>query len=99
LIVDGVWVEIQYTLDEFKEDRAGHQRQVRQAQERVILTALAVWPEGHYQIFHYEVAEGENEACWLAFFDPLIARGLDPTAVRLVNPLLERYWAIARRLL
>jgi putative transposase len=35
-----VWVEIQYTLDEFKEDRAGHQRQVRQAQERVILTQL-----------------------------------------------------------
>jgi transposase-like protein len=67
-----------------KEDRAGHQRQVRQAQERVILTALAVWPEGHYQIFHYEVAEGENEACWLAFFDHLIARGLDPRAVRLV---------------
>ena len=84
LIVDGVWVEIQYTLDEFKEDRAGHQRQVRQAQERVILTALAVWPEGHYQIFHYAVAEGENEACWLAFFDHLIARGLDPRAVRLV---------------
>jgi hypothetical protein len=36
LIVDGVWVEIQYTLEEFKEDRAGHQRQVRQAQERVL---------------------------------------------------------------
>ena len=35
-------------------------------------------------VFHYEVAEGENEACWLAFFDHLIARGLDPTAVRLV---------------
>jgi putative transposase len=57
---------------------------VRQAQERVILTALALWPEGHYPIFYYEVAEGENEACWLAFFDPLIARGLDPTALRLV---------------
>jgi hypothetical protein len=42
LIVDGVWVEIQYTLDEFKEDRAGHQRQVRQAQERVILSWLQV---------------------------------------------------------
>lgn len=84
LIVDGVWVEIQYTLEEFKEDRAGHLRQARQAQERVLLTALAVWPDGRYQIFHYEVAEDENEACWLAFFDHLIARGLDPTAVRLV---------------
>lgn len=84
LIVDGVWVEIQYTLDEFKEDRAGHRRQARQARERVILTALAVWPDGRYQIFHYEVAENENEACWLAFFDSLLKRGLDPQAVRLV---------------
>lgn len=84
LIVDGVWVEVQYTLNEFKEDRAGHQRQARQAQERVILTAMAVWPDGRYQIFHYEIAEDENESCWLAFFDHLIARGLDPTAVRLV---------------
>lgn len=84
LIVDGVWVEIQYALEEFKEDRAGHLRQARRAQERVLLTALAVWPDGRYQIFHYEIAEDENEACWLAFFDHLIARGLDPTAIRLV---------------
>ena len=32
LIVDGVWVEIQYTRDEFKEDRSGHLRQCRQAE-------------------------------------------------------------------
>src|SRR5207237_6497430 len=32
----------------------------------------------------YEVAEEENETCWLAFFDHLIARGLDPSAVRLL---------------
>jgi hypothetical protein len=27
VIVDGVWVEIQYPREEFKEDRAGHLRQ------------------------------------------------------------------------
>ena len=69
LIVDGVWVEIQYTLEEFKEDRGGHRRHARQAQDRDILTALAVWPDGRYHIFHHEIAEDENEACWLAFFD------------------------------
>jgi hypothetical protein len=63
-IVDGVWVEIQYRLDQWKEDRAGHQRQARQGQDRVILTALAVWPDGRYQVFHYEVAEGENDTTW-----------------------------------
>jgi transposase-like protein len=84
LIVDGVWVDIQYTLEEFKIDRAGHQRQRRQAQERVILVAMAVWPDGSYHIFHYEIAETEAEATWLAFFDQLLKRGLDPDQVKLL---------------
>jgi transposase-like protein len=84
LIVDGVWVDIQYTLEKFKIDQAGHRRQCRQAQERVILVALAVWPDGTYHILHFEVAEDEDEAHWLAFFDHLIARGLDPVAVELI---------------
>ncbi|MEX0272677.1 transposase [Leptolyngbyaceae cyanobacterium UHCC 1019] len=33
VIVDGVWVEIQYTQNDFKEDRSGHLRQCRQAEE------------------------------------------------------------------
>lgn len=84
LIVDGVWVEIQYSLDEFKIDRAGHKRQRRQAQERVILVAMAVWPDGSYHIFHYEIAETEAEPTWLAFFDHLLKRGLDPDKVKLL---------------
>jgi len=84
LIVDGVWVEIQYTLDEFKIDQAGHQRQRRQAQDRVILVAMAVWPNGFYHILHYEIAEVEGEQAWVTFFDHMIARGLSPQAVKLV---------------
>ncbi len=84
LIVDGVWVDIQYSLKQFKIDRAGHRRQCRQAQERVILVAMAVWPDGSYHIFHYEIAEAEDEQAWLNFFDHLIDRGLDAQAVKLL---------------
>jgi putative transposase len=49
LMVDGVWVEIQYTREDFKLDRAGHLRQCRQAEERVILAVLAVWDDGSYE--------------------------------------------------
>lgn len=84
LIVDGVWVDIQYTLEDFKIDQAGHQRQCRQAQERVILVAMAVWPDGRYHIFHYEIAETEAEQTWLAFFEQLIERGLNPDQVELL---------------
>ena len=84
LIVDGVWVDIQYTSEETKVDRAGHLRQLRQAQERVVLTALAVWPDGTYEVLHYEIAEQEDTQGWATFFEHLIARGLDPSAVELV---------------
>lgn len=84
LLVDGVWVDIQYTIDEFKLDQAGHQRQCRQAEERVILVAMAVWEDGSYSILHYEIASVESEATWSTFFDHLIARKLDPEAVTLV---------------
>ncbi len=84
LIVDGVWVNIQYTLDLFKVDQAGHERQCRQAEERVILVAMAVWPDGRYHIFHYEVATVEDTVSWTNFFDGLIKRGLDPQAVKLL---------------
>jgi len=84
LIVDGVWVDIQYTLDRFKIDQAGHQRQCRQAEERVILVAMAVWPDGSHQILHFKVSEQEDGAAWTAFFREMIARQLDPQAVQLV---------------
>ena len=84
LIVDGVWVDIQYTSDETKVDRAGHVRQLRQAQERVVLTALAVWPDGNHEVLHYEIAQQEETQSWAIFFAHLIERGLDPSAVELV---------------
>lgn len=84
LIVDGVWVEIQYTRDEFKEDRSGHLRQCRQAQERVVLSALAVWEDGSYEMLHYEIATQEGEDQWSQFFEHLIERGLNPQTVQLV---------------
>lgn len=84
LIVDGVWVDIQYTLDAFKIDQAGHQRQQRQAEERVILAVMAIWPDGRYHMLHYEVAHNECEATWAALFENLIARGLLAAEVKLV---------------
>ncbi|KAM3098005.1 transposase [Phormidesmis sp. 146-35] len=84
LLVDGVWVEIQYTRDEFKQDRSGHLRQCRQAQERVVLAALGVWEDGSYEMLHYEIATEEGEAEWNPFFEHLIERGLNPDTVQLV---------------
>ena len=52
LIVDGVWVSIQYPTGETFTDRSGHQRHKVRHQERVILVALGVWPDGRRQVTH-----------------------------------------------
>ena len=84
IIVDGVWVEIQYTQDGFKLDNAGHMRQCRQAEDRVILAAMAVWPDGSHHLLHYLVSVTEDTAGWSQLFNELISRGLDPQAVELI---------------
>ena len=84
IIVDGVWVSIQYTLDAYQVDKAGHQRRQRHAQERVILCVMAVYADGSHCVLHYEIAEDEDETTWKAVLAHLIERGLDPHAVKLV---------------
>lgn len=84
LIVDGVWVSVQYDLDEFKIDQAGHRRHQRQAQDRVLLCVLAVCADGSSYVLHYEIAENEDEAAWKTLLVHLIERGLIPQAVQVV---------------
>ncbi len=85
LIVDGVWVKILYPTGEIWTDRSGHERQQVRGQERVILAAMAVWPDGRHHMIHYEVAEDENLDTWSPFFQHLIDRGLDPQAVQVIT--------------
>jgi transposase-like protein len=85
ILVDGVWVEIQYTMaGEFKEDESGHLRQCRQAEKRVVLAVMAIWEDGSQELIHYEIAETESEAAWTKVFESLIRRGLDPHHLELV---------------
>jgi transposase-like protein len=86
ILVDGVWVDIQYTIDdEFKEDQSGHIRQCRRVEERVVLAVMAVWEDGSQELIAYEVAKVESEATWTTLFQNLVARGLDPNKVKLVS--------------
>jgi len=84
ILVDGVWVSIQYTQDAYRFDQAGHRRQCRQAEDRVILAAMAVWPDGSHHLLHYTIAVTEDSTQWQLFFDELIARGVVPDAIELV---------------
>lgn len=86
ILVDGVWVDIQYVIaDEYKEDQSGHLRQRRQVQERVVLAVMAIWPDGRQELLHYEVAESESEQTWTTVFQNLMRRGFDPAQLKLVS--------------
>uniref|UniRef100_UPI0025E44DFA transposase n=1 Tax=Microcoleus sp. CAWBG58 TaxID=2841651 RepID=UPI0025E44DFA len=86
ILVDGVWVDIQYVkADEYKEDQSGHLRQCREVQERVVLAVMAIWADGRHELLHYEVAETESETSWKTLFKNLIARGFEPKALKLVS--------------
>ena len=86
ILVDGVWVEVQYTMaGEFKEDESGHLRQCRQAEKRVVLAVMAIWEDGSQELIHYEIAETESEAAWTKVFESLIRRGLNPNHLQLVS--------------
>jgi putative transposase len=84
IITDGVWVSIQYPTGETFTDRSGHQRHKVRHQERVILAALGVWPDGRHYVLHYEVATTESAETWKEFWQHLLARQLNATVVRMV---------------
>ncbi len=53
-------------------------------QQRVLLSAQAVWPNRHLDLFHYELADTLSEEVWARFWENLIARGLERDAVQLI---------------
>ena len=84
LIVDGVWVTIQYPTNETWRDKSGHERQRVRAQERVILAVMGVWHDGQHALLHYTIASSEDTQAWLRVFEEVRARELNPAAVKLV---------------
>lgn len=84
LIVDGVWVSINYPTGDTWTDRSGHLRQRVRADERVILAVMGVWPDGRHALLHYTVACAEDTVAWTQVGQELRDRGLDSARVQIV---------------
>ena len=98
VLVDGMWVKIAYPTDEISEDSQGRRRAVKRKQKRVVLSALGVWPDGHWEIVHWQIAEGETADTWNAFFRALYLKGVTEQTTDLVvsdgSPGLRAPWII-----
>jgi transposase-like protein len=84
LLVDGMGVKIAYPTSEYRHDAQGRCRAVKRKQTRVVLSALGVWPDGHWEIVHWQVAEGDRAVTWKAFFGELYLKGITEATTDLV---------------
>lgn len=84
VLVDGLWVKIAYPSNEIKVDAIGRRRAVKHKQKRVVLTALGVWPDGHWEIVHWKLAAQEDAEAWHTFCGELDVKGITAETTQLV---------------
>lgn len=70
LLVDGLWVSV---------------RTSARAKRRVVLACYGIAEDGRRELLDYRQAASESSVEWARFLTSLVARGLDPDAVRLVT--------------
>ncbi len=84
VVVDGMWVKIAYPTGEIKVDAQGRRRSAKRKRKRVVLSALGVWPDGHWEIIHWHIAPGETADAWQTFLEQLQRKGLTRETTQLV---------------
>jgi hypothetical protein len=84
LLVDGMWINIAYPSGKMTVDSQGRRRAVKRQQNRVMLSALGVWPDGPWDIVHWQMAAGANETTWKTCLGQLSAQGMTEETTQLV---------------
>ncbi len=84
VMVDGMWVKIAYPTGDHCLDAQGRLRAVKHKEKRVVLSALGLWDDGHWEIVHWQIATGENQAAWHHFLGELYHKGLTEETTQLV---------------
>lgn len=83
-MVDGMWVKIAYPTGEQRLDAQGRLRAVKRKEKRVVLSALGLWDDGHWEIVHWQIAPGENQAAWHPFLGELYQKGITEATTKLI---------------
>ncbi len=60
LLVDGVNIKVLLPSGTYCTNQRGQRRQLKRREERVILAALGVWPDGRYQVICFEMVDKET---------------------------------------
>jgi transposase-like protein len=84
LLVDGMWVKIADPTGDHCVDAQGRRRAVKRQEKRVVLSALGLWDDGHWEIVHWNIARSEDQAAWQHFLGELYRKGLTEETTKLI---------------
>ena len=84
VLVDGLWLTLAVPTGETTEDSSGRKRAVQRKQQRVMLTALGLWPDGHWEMLTWHLAANEDAASWGALVGTLYTKGVTEQTTQLI---------------
>ena len=84
VLVDGLWLKLAVPTGDVKSDKVGRQRAVKHKEKRVMLTALGLWEDGHWEILTWHLASGEDERSWGSLLSALYRKGVTEETTRLI---------------
>jgi len=84
VLVDGLWLKLAVPTGETTVDSSGRKRAVKRQQQRVMLTPLGLWPDGHWEILSWHLAATENAPSWGALVGALYTKGVTEQTTQLI---------------
>jgi transposase-like protein len=84
VLVDGLWLKLAVPTGEVTSDRLGRKRPVKHQGKRVMLTALGLWEDGHWEILTWQLAPREDAASWGTFLGTLYRKGITEDTTQLI---------------
>ena len=84
VLVDGLWLKLAVPTGEWQSDSLGRRRAVKRKQKRVMLTALGIYGDGHWEILTWQLANTEDAAAWSNFLGALYVKGVTEQSTELV---------------
>jgi putative transposase len=84
VLVDGLWLKLAVPTGDVKRDRVGRKRAVKRQEKRVMLTALGIWEDGHWEILTWQLAPGEDAESWGQLLGAVYRKGITEETTQLI---------------